>query len=411
MSAQLHSVVVHPDTESARRLRRASNPDAGIVVAAVPPDMRRSYELTWELLVGMGKMPDVAGAGRREDLNWEVLAAWIGAHRIEHLVLVDTQWIGPKFLGDIVGLAAVTGVDLWLVAQQPLDDGYVVALSGWPVIEGPADELARLVAAALQMSETYVVPDFPAVPADNYPTFRAEARRVLSGSEFDQVDATYRAAFSAAAASFAQLVEGPGITEDRVLYEIRHQLHRCGTAEEMVVCVRGCQAAAHRAGWLVSAVLPRLVVTSEMASRAAVHAPSTWKRLRAYREPYRGAACALAALDLSIQTISGVRIADVSGSGQELEVPMAGELVHLEVPAGADLYLRAQVAHRLIQGAVPDELLFATEEGPMASKHLADAIRAPITEVGVPLYSQTLERVELDAKRWALRWGLSVQEL
>src|SRR5450759_4364265 len=60
---------------------------------------------------------------------------------------------------------------------------------------------------------------------------------------------------SAAAASFAQLGAGPGITEDTVLYEIRRQLHRCGTAEEMVVCVRGCQAAAHRAGWLVSAVL------------------------------------------------------------------------------------------------------------------------------------------------------------
>ena len=261
------------------------------------------------------------------------------------------------------------------------------------------------------MSTDYVVPDFPAVPSDNYPTFRAEARRVLSAAEFAHVDATYRAALTTAATAFAQLAEGSGITEETVLTEIRRQLHRCGTTEEMVVRVRGIQAAAHRAGWLVSAVLPRLVVTGEMASRAAVHSPSTWRRLRAYREPYRGAACALAALDLSVQTISGIRIADVGDGGLNVEVPMAGGRVVLAVPGGADLYLRAQVAHRLIQGADVDELLFATEEGPMTPKHLADAIRAPITEVGVPLYSQTLERVELDPKRWAHRWGLSVQEL
>ena len=90
---------------------------------------------------------------------------------------------------------------------------------------------------------------------------------------------------------------------------------------------------------------------------------------------------------------------------------VAGQRSVVAVPSGADLYLRAQVAHRQIQGADPSEPLFATEDGPMTPKHLADAVRAPIGEVGVPLYSQSLDRAELDPKRWALRWGLSVQEL
>src|ERR1039458_2725250 len=93
--------------------------------------MRRSYELTWELLFAFGKESDVAGAGRDETLNWEVLVAWIVAHRVQHIVLVDAQWLRRVMLEEMIGLASVTATTLWLVAQYPLEDEYEQALEGW----------------------------------------------------------------------------------------------------------------------------------------------------------------------------------------------------------------------------------------------------------------------------------------
>lgn len=193
-----------------------------------------------------------------------------------------------------------------------------------------------------------------------------------------------------------------------MLEHLRAVVHGCACAEEMLVVVRATQAAAYRGGLLVSVELPRLVATAERAADAAVHSPTTWRRLRAYRQPYRGAACALAACDMALETMLGLALAGVRADGKLVVAP-SGKKVTL--PAGAELYLRAQVAHRYIQGASDDELLFATEDGPMRDKYLADAVRNALSEVGVTLYSQQLDRAELDPKRWARRWGIAVQEL
>ncbi len=407
--AAIHPLAVHPDAKGARRLRGATNLDAGVVVAAVPPGIRRSYELTWALLEAFGKRPDVSGAGREEDLNWELVAVWSLAHRIRHLVLVDAQWLPGFALSTVAGLAAVTGTELWLVAQHPLDDAYVEALGNWPTEVLPASALVGVLEAARPAPEEA---EFPRVPADNYPTFRAEARRRLDKASFAVVDARYRTAYEAAKAWFGQRrADGALIDENSVVGLVRGELRSCSSAEEMLVAVRGIQAAAHRSGWLVSADLPRLVVTAEKASARAVHSPATWQRLLVYREPYRGAACALAGCDLALDTMLGVTLADVADDGATVVVTRHGATEHVKVPSGARLFLQALALHRQLQGAGPHELLFADEDGPMTRRYLANAIRYPVTEVGVALYSQQVERAEPDPKRWSGRFGLSVQEL
>jgi hypothetical protein len=142
-----------------------------------------------------------------------------------------------------------------------------------------------------------------------------------------------------------------------------------------------------------------------------VHSPGTWVRLRAYREPYRGAACALAACELDLEAMGVVRLGNVAPDATSVTADLPGCLRVVEVPEGAEVFVMAQLIYRRLQGAGPRSLLFANEDGPLEARYLANAIRCPITEVGVPLYSQQVERAELDAKRWANRWGLSVQEL
>ena len=179
----------------------------------------------------------------------------------------------------------------------------------------------------------------------------------------------------------------------------------------MMIEVRALQAAAYSADWSLSVDLPRFKAMAENMSAAAVESPETWRRLRAYREPYRGAACALAARELAVDTMLALRIDDVSADGRSVSVERNGVREKFSVPPGAELYLRAQVWHRRFQGAVGTELLFATEEGPMTDRYLSSAIRAPASEVAVPLYSQQVERGEVTAKRWVRRWGLAVQAL
>jgi hypothetical protein len=392
-------------------LRGSSNPDAGMVVAAVPPDMRRIYELSWELLAAMGKLKDVTGAGRHEDLDWELLAAWFGAHRIRHVVLVDAQWLTSRLLAEVIGLAAVSAVHLWLVAQQPIEDSFVDAVGRWPVTPGGDAELAAHIAAARRSNEAEVDSEFPAVPDDNYPTFRAEARRWLSPGAFEVVDARYRSSFATASKAIDDLVEAQQMGEDGLLGHVRSELWACRSVAEMKTALRAIQAAAHRAGWLVSVDLPRLLVTAETVAQGAVHSPSTWRRLRAYREPYRGAACAFAALEVSTETMRTVALQDISAEGDSATVLRQGGHEALGVPRGADLYLRAQVIHRRNQGARDSDLLFATEDEQMLPRYLANAIRCPLTEVGVPLMSRNVDWAEVTSTHWAQRWGLAVQKL
>lgn len=411
-TARISLVVVHHDTKTIRALRGASNPDGGLVVAAVPPDLTRIYEVTWELLFGLGKLKDVTGAGRDADLNWELLAAWFMAHPIRDVVMVDAQWLGARLLGGLIGLATVSGVHLWLVAQQPVEDSFVAAIECWPVTSRGYEELAALVAGSGQHpNQSEDGPAFPPVPEDNYPTFRAQARRCLPAAAFDVVDARYRSSFGAAGEAIDRLVAVGQMDEEHLLGHIRAELHTCGSIEEMLTTLRATQAAAHRRGWLVSCDLPRLVVTGEAVARAAAHSPTTWHRLRAYREPYRGAACAFAALDASVEAMQGAVLRDVAPDGTELSLVRQGSREVVSVPVGAEIYLRAQSIHRRNQGAASSDLLFADDDGPMTAKRLANAVRSPLTDVGVPLISQTVQWTDTSSTRWATRWGLSVQQL
>lgn len=409
--ASIFTCVLEHTTAGVRRLRAASNPDRGLVVAAVPPDMRRSYPLTWELLEALGKERDITGAGRHEDLNWELAAAWFLAHDVRHLVLVDAQWLTPTLIPDVIGLAAVTGVSLWMVAHLPTTDTYAEALEGWPTSPADPRVLAELVAAAgrrdgADLGEV----NFPGLPADSYPTFRAEARRRLSPDEFAVVDQRLWAAYQSASSWFA--AHSPNeVDETSVLTYLRGRLDACACAEEMVIEVRGVQIAAHRAGWLVSAVVDRLVATAQNAPASAIHSPLTWRRLRAYREPYRGAVCALVACSMTLGAISSVTLCDVAADGTWLNAAGDPGTRRVDIPPGAELLMRAQVIHRQIQGACDQDLLFATEEGPMATRYLANAVRDALGDLGIPLFSQQVERAAVDPARWARRWGLSVQTL
>lgn len=176
----------------------------------------------------------------------------------------------------------------------------------------------------------------------------------------------------------------------------------------MLCVLRATQVAAFAAGWYVQVDLPRLLATADDAPEATVADPTTWVALGAYRDPIRGAACALAAKGAGTDDLAAVRLADVADDGTSV-VSHDGDRV--EVHPAAAVYLRAQVLARVAEGAAVGDALFASEDGPMRPRMLVRYVQAPLADLGLAVTTRAVTKARLDAGRWANRWGVSVQTL
>jgi hypothetical protein len=119
-----------------------------------------------------------------------------------------------------------------------------------------------------------------------------------------------------------------------------------------------------------------------------------------------------AAVDVSIDEMRTLTLASSSDDGRTVVVERGGVTVSVALPVGAEVFLRAQLRLRELQGASPRALLFADDDGPMRPRFINYAVRAPVAELGVVMFAGgALTNCGIDRKRWANRWGVSVQRL
>lgn len=169
-----------------------------------------------------------------------------------------------------------------------------------------------------------------------------------------------------------------------------------GTLGQFVTDVRGLQVAALWRGLLVQVDIPALLGTASAAPSAAARGPQVWRRLRAYRFPVRGAACALAAARLGSTAICAVTLADTAADGTAVTV--GGRPVSIEPNAAA--YVAEQRLLRLAAGVPADGPLLATTAGkPMSDKALARLLSEARTELGIVVTSRLVERAARTGRR------------
>lgn len=157
--------------------------------------------------------------------------------------------------------------------------------------------------------------------------------------------------------------------------------------------------------------MSRLLATAGIAAGSPLSSPTTWRRLAAYRQAWRPLACALVGLDTGLDEFATVTVADVGPDGSCVTVGEAADRRTIDLPDGAAVFAQAQQLARRFAGAADTDQLFADDDGtPLRTRALANAVRAPMTEVGVAVTHQ-LSRAKPDAGRWANRWGVSVQAL
>ena len=406
MKAALHSVITEHDTHGARALGQASDPDKGVVVASVAPNLRRRFELGWALLEALGKSQDVSGHGRHDELNWEVLHAWLLAHRTAHLVLLDAQWLPLALIADLAGLVASCGVNVWLVAHHPVEQPYLDALDKWPHKSEKGGGLVEVLKSSMgnHLTSKVVKAPFPDVPTDNWPTFRFACAQALSPGDFEVVDVAFHRAFAEALPFFSRAE----MNEAAMVVHLRETLNQCVSVAEMITTVRAVQVAAHRSGWLLQADPVRILNTAHAMSRSAINAPETWERLRAYRLPYRGAAVAMAAVGMNIEAMERLSCGGANEEGTAVTL----DETTVAISSGAAVFVRGQLAYRRIMGAKGSDPFFADENGPHNDRVLADALRAPARELGVSVPEIATGRTpDPTSKRWKDRWGLALLKL
>lgn len=250
--------------------------------------------------------------------------------------------------------------------------------------------------------------EFPDVPLDGYVTFLAACRDRLGECELDVVTERFE---QTATATRAWAATAGALDEDQVITWLRRQLDGCRRVPEMLTVVRAVQVEAFRLrpdGYHIHVDLLRLLATADHAPEAVAANPATWRALAAYRDPARGASCALTAAGAGMDDVTGARLDDVAADGTTMT---AGDGTTFQVHPDATVYLRAQRLARRADGADGADLLFADEDGPMRARLLIGYVRAPVADLGIALATKALTGARPDSARWASRWGVSVAKL
>jgi hypothetical protein len=288
-SIQLTSL--RPDTTLARRLGRLNAPDQGTVAITVRPDTRRSGWLSRDLVAALGVRHDVTGQSRRDTDDQQLAPVWLDAYTIRNLLVIGAEALTDDLVHELVDIASLAALDLWLVADHTVPEPLTDALSDWPVTACPPDRfVARWLPDSTDSDITLIASPAPSplpevVPQADFTVFRATARRQLPAEQFAVVDNLYRATTSDVADAL-----GDG---RHPLEALRTALAGASSPSETTVTARAVQAAAFVAGWHLRIDLPALLAHSDQLRAAAVDDPRVWRQLRAYRQPHRQVVCAL----------------------------------------------------------------------------------------------------------------------
>lgn len=403
-------VVLHPAT--------ANDPDRGRVAVQVRPGMRRLDWLTRDLLAALDVDFTMSGSGRNADENLQLLPVRLAARRITDVLVVGTESLTAAMLTDLVLLAAAARVRLWLVTSPPVSDALGTGLAdwlptevsvadtaaAWPGLTAPPPPRTRAVTRTTAATTTAEPRQLPLVDAT---TLLATSRRLLSAAAAAWVQQWLATAVIDVGRLLEHAGDGPALTEPLAGW-LLDRYDTAGTLTQFVTDVRGLQIAGLWAGLLVQVDVPALLGTASAAPSAAARTAEVWQRLRAYRLPVRGAACALAAARLGTADMCAVTLTDTAVDGST--VTIHGRRVPIEDHAAE--YVAAQRLLRLATGAPGTAPLLATSTGTAVSdKGLARMLSEARTELGIVVTSRRVERGAPDGATTLRRWGVTVTRI
>ncbi|WP_236830114.1 hypothetical protein [Blastococcus sp. KM273128] len=366
---------------------------SGALWVEARPDLDRLHVLAGDLLGALGKRRDIAGKGRNQQDDVRHAIAWVTAHDVEHLVVTEAQRLHPIILTGLMRLAAEIGARLWLLHRPPRSDAFVRALSRRGATTAELTEVPHPV--AVPVLDPVPAADLPAVPADEFLTFRAACARTLPAGDAARADVHFL--------DTARRCDGALGDHGASRHTVADLLHRIlNTAPgdaQLTVEVRALQAAAWHYDLYVKVDMARLLHSEE---RPRIPAADADAALVAYRQPHRAITVALTRDGHGLEDVGAVRIGDASPDGGTLTIVDGA----VRVGPHTARAVRAQRHLRLAQGAGTDELLL-----PHTPKALAKALTEAASDLGIHVFGRRAERTR-DHTEGALRaLGVTVEAL
>lgn len=397
----------------------ANDPASGRLAVQVRPGIRRVDWLTRDLLSALGVDFTVTGSGRNADENLQLLPVRLVSRRITDVLVDGAQSLTPGMLTDLLLPAAAAGARLWVVTTPPVTESLTTTLADWCATEiTVADTAAHWPGLTREDADPgprrgtparHPAAPVPATEPRHLPLVDATillttCRQLLPAPEAAWVEERLRRCTADAGQMLTDGADLVQVTE-RVARWLLDRYDSAGTLTQFLTDVRSLQIAALWRGLLVQVDIPALLGTASAAPSAAARTPAVWQRLRAYRLPVRGAACALAGARLGSAGICSVTLADTAADGRTVHV----DEHPVDIEPDAAEYVAEQRLLRLASGAPVDAPLLTKSNGnALNDKGLARLISEVRTELGVVVTSRLVERTAPDGATTLRRWGVTV---
>lgn len=404
---RIHLVAVRSDPSHIRFIRSLNRPDAGVVSTLIRPSGSTAH-FGWiarDLLASMGISRDVSGVPRNDSIKTSLVTAWLAGREISDVIIIGAESLLEKHTTRLIDIAHIAGANLWLVADGELSETLLDTCAEWPTTTFTQAEFD-----AHWQHRNDGAPDpyerhpgrWPReVAASDFLTFLADSIRLLDPQAGHLVRDLYKQKLDTAR---AQMITSKAC--DEIGDQLRPLIADAATRSQLITTVRAFQAAAFLQGHHVKVNLDVLFGAGCDSMTATANDPETWLALCAYHSPDRAVICALTMLGWSGDAICSLAVSDTDLSGRHINVE--GEPVDL--PNGSELFLRSQIAVRMMDGASGSDPLFVNRKGrPLTTSSISQIVNAAQTELGLAVAPI---RVANDTSRpWHVRHGVTVRSM
>lgn len=417
-ASQVHVVNDHDSVTRGIDATTFTDLTEGRVGVWARPDTRRTSPLATDILTSFGVRDGLTGNGRPGEGQMDRVIAWAKAYDINDLYIQNAFLLPLPVITELLTTTLSAGWHVWLVGdtgyrttvQETVDDFCRNhQLSPADVGDGShfLDTFKTALAEPDPIDDSVPVMDWPEqVPCDDFTTFRAACRDLLTPRVFEVVDEFF-VRHARAAADVAVSLPRDTVAREQAMADWFHARWReVETVTQFVVVVRAAQVGLFASQLHLRVELDRLVGTAQTMPHAALRRPNAWQRLRAYADPARGAACAFAAAGVPFGHMTKLSLDSVAADGSTARTE-AGDY---DIFEPARPFIRAQHHLRTGAGAGSDDAFFGnqTQRG---EQRLARFLTEARREAGVAVAASYKERDFASGSRWLTRWGLSIREL
>lgn len=395
---------VHGPADAELRVEELNAPDSGTLAVRLDAGPYGRNGIARQILVGLGKAPEIAGPASRGGSEWRFLRAWVEAHRLYRVVIAGVEQLRPKELRILIDNLDRTPADVWLWTVPALSNTHIRAFTELAT-RFEWDDFVTVFPPA-PAGDTNAEPaapaPYPQVPVEEFTTFRAACRDLLPPPDFERVDTDYRAAHAAATA-----IASEGDIIEQAAELLADRWATCTSDAEAQVVLRATQAALFCAGWYLGVALPEFLTAIELRPRAATRPMADWLQLRAYLDPAIGAATALSTAGMELPELVGLTLGDVEADGSS--ATGAGRRYSVDEPGR--VFVHAQRLYRLERGGRSSDQFLVRAERTPSSATVSHALRAPVRDLGLGLIPPRALRQAGTALRWLATHGLSLRRL